>query len=672
MIQSENSSKKIKENKYKILRMSLLLGQDENREETINNFEDSAREIDVMNNETYLSELENKLYETDNLNDETAKLTNLVDYIKGRISQRESLLSDYANVTGRNLIGLGEIKYEDKLEEYEERLKYINEYLDNTNRLNESEEELRNLKERLIQEEELKQNNEEKNKEIETLLLEKFESIAKDIIDDYNLTEENIDIHIAEMNKKTEESKNSLDIFKKSFETLKNAGINSEDEQEYKSYVIGARDEYYEYKEKSYLMELYRLLLTNEQEFTKIYIKRNNINELLNERIALREELEITEPDNLTSIYNILAEQKEIVEGEQENIDNISTIAARIEYIEDNIKKLKEDNNKIEILSILKEYNIIDTYMEDNQNDFNVEIPNIKTAIKDNTDNIDIPEPQPEEITEEQEYNLSTPQFSFPKELNIPNNNIDINVDIPTEEEHEIKEEIVPEEETEPTNEEQNNNIEEKIEQPVTTEEVVEEPKKEEPIMEGTTKEEQNEDKTKEPELPIKKPYKNNFVMGCHDPLGLNADECVEKATNVMKKVGEMLNIIPKEDSKKEIKEEKVEEKVEEKKEETNPFFDNNEPKEEAPTVNPFFEENTEKKVEIDNPATTNSFLDTPKEEPKKEESNVKNVLSNDLDFWSQNPITETDSNDDIDVSNDDFFANSMNDFEFPNLDEFK
>ena len=53
MIQNENnSSRKIKENKYKILRMSLLLGTDTDKEETINNFEDAAREIDFMNNES--------------------------------------------------------------------------------------------------------------------------------------------------------------------------------------------------------------------------------------------------------------------------------------------------------------------------------------------------------------------------------------------------------------------------------------------------------------------------------------------------------------------------------------------------------------------------------------------------------------------------------------------
>ena len=58
------SDNKIKENKYKILRMSLLLGSDENREETLNNFEDAAREIDAMNDAIYLKGLEDKFYDT--------------------------------------------------------------------------------------------------------------------------------------------------------------------------------------------------------------------------------------------------------------------------------------------------------------------------------------------------------------------------------------------------------------------------------------------------------------------------------------------------------------------------------------------------------------------------------------------------------------------------------
>ena len=98
MIQDNIDSNKIKENKYKILRMSLLLGNGEDREETINNFEDASREIDAMNDEIYLKDLEGKFYDTLTLEEEEKKLAVLVDYIGGRVEQRISLLNDFNNV----------------------------------------------------------------------------------------------------------------------------------------------------------------------------------------------------------------------------------------------------------------------------------------------------------------------------------------------------------------------------------------------------------------------------------------------------------------------------------------------------------------------------------------------------------------------------------------------
>ena len=81
---------KIKENKYKILRMSIILASGENQEETLANFEESAREIDAMNDETYLTEIEDKFYDTVKLEEEEEKLAVLVDYIGGRVEQRIS------------------------------------------------------------------------------------------------------------------------------------------------------------------------------------------------------------------------------------------------------------------------------------------------------------------------------------------------------------------------------------------------------------------------------------------------------------------------------------------------------------------------------------------------------------------------------------------------------
>jgi len=618
MIQKENnSSRKIKENKYKILRMSLLLGTDTDKEETITNFEDAAREIDSMNNETYLSELEPKFYDTKTLEEEKEKLTELVDYIAGRISQRDSLLSDYINVTGRNLNGLGEIKYENKLFEYQERLKYINEYLDNTRKIEEETNELQELKARLIEEEKQKEQNEIKNEELENLLFKKFKEIVSNKIDISNLNEENIDNTIASLYHKTEDSKKSLDIFTKSFETLKNAGISYEEEAEYKSYVVSARDLYYENKEEEYLLELYKLLLSNETEYMQIYNKRESINSLLKERLELRENLAIKETDCLNNIYNIIENQSKIVEGQKENIDNIANITSKIIYIEERIEELNEANQKVEILSLLKEYNIIDTYDED------IRVPEITPIAEENTDdNVEIPD-------------------------------LDLSFEIP-----EVEEEIS------------------------LTEEIPTEVKPQEDIQEEPT--EIKEEEEQEFELPINKPYKNNFVMGSHDPMGLDVEECIDKAKKVMKRVGKMLNI-PLEEEQEEVKEAPIVEEMKEEErviEPANPFVQPEEVKLEVPKVeeNPFV--NTElpqeepKKEEVVNPfVEPQASIEEPiieEQEIPKEESNVKNVLPSADSFWDTDIPSASDFDETLAVSNDDFFANSMNDFEFPNLDEFK
>ena len=179
MTQNYINNNKIKENKYKILRMSLILGSDENREETINNFEESAREIDAMNDETYLRELEEKFYDTLKLEEEEKKLEVLVDYIGGRVEQRISLLSDFANITGYDLSNLPPIKYYDKLDDYKERLKYIREYLSNNERITNLNQEIEEAETKLKESYENKATSEEHNARNEEILQSKFNNIIK-------------------------------------------------------------------------------------------------------------------------------------------------------------------------------------------------------------------------------------------------------------------------------------------------------------------------------------------------------------------------------------------------------------------------------------------------------------------------------------------------------------
>ena len=370
------SNNKIKENKYKILRMSLILGSDDDRTETLNNFEESAREIDAMNDEIYLKDLEDKFYDTLKLEEEEEKLAVLVDYIGGRVEQRISLLSDFANITGYDLSNLPPIKYYDKLDDYKERLKYIREYLGNTEQINiltvEIEEAETKLKEAYLS----KATSEECNSRNEEIILNKFKNIIRGIPEIKDVAEENIDIRLNEILNSVKESKKSLDIFSKSYTTLRSSGISYDEEQEYKSYVENAKDLYYKNKEQEYLLKIYQHLLIKETEYSGILDKRQQINSLLYERLDLRRDLGIDGTDALVPLYDLLEKQYNEIETQRETIQNIELLNKEIESKKEQLSELEQDNQKVEILALLREFCIIDTYID---NELDVEIPQDET-----------------------------------------------------------------------------------------------------------------------------------------------------------------------------------------------------------------------------------------------------------------------------------------------------
>ena len=415
MTQNYINTNKIKENKYKILRMSLILGADDNREETINNFEESAREIDAMNDETYLSELETKFYDTLKLEEEEEKLAALVDYIGGRVEQRISLLSDFANITGYDLSGLPPIKYYDKLDDYKERLKYIREYLSNSERINKLEIEIEESETKLQEAYETKKTSEEYNNRNEEIILSKFNNLIRPLewLKDINL--DNIDSQLNNIISNVEESKKSLDIFLKSYTTLKGSGINYEEEVEYKSYVDNAKEIYYANKEQEYLLKIYKLLLNKEIEYSKIIVKRQNINEILNERLNLRNELEITENDTLNSLYETLEKQYKDIEQQLNTIESIKYLTSLIETKKNEKNDLDQDNQKVEILSLLREFCIIDTYAE--MEDSISETEEIVANEFDKENIEETPIPFPDKPQEEIEEEINIPEDFFATSL---------------------------------------------------------------------------------------------------------------------------------------------------------------------------------------------------------------------------------------------------------------
>ena len=358
------SSNKIKENKYKILRMSLLLGRGENQEETLTNFEEAARDIDTMNDEIYLNDLEGKFYDTLTLEEEEKKLSVLVDYIGGRVEQRISLLSDFSNVTGYDLTNLPPIKYYDKLDGYKERLKYIREYLSNIEGIKNLDKEINDAEKKLKEAYLNKATAEDYNSRNEEILLNKFENLFKSTALK-DITEENINEKVEEVSSLTEESKKSLDIFNKSFSTLTGSGISYEEEEEYKSYVENAKEVYYMNKEQEYILKIYQYLLRSQIEYNTILEKREAINQLLYERVELRKDLKVKEPDALNNLYDLLERQFEDIKHQKDNIELIDSLTENINKYKEALNELEVDNQKVEILALLREFCLIDTYNED-------------------------------------------------------------------------------------------------------------------------------------------------------------------------------------------------------------------------------------------------------------------------------------------------------------------
>ena len=610
------SSNKIKENKYKILRMSLLLGNNDEREDTINNFEDASREIDAMNDEVYLKDIEKKFYDTMTLEEEEKKLTELVDYIGGRIEQRISLLSDFSNVTGFELTNLPPIKHYEKLDELKERLEYIREYLGNIDTINKLKNEISELENILNNAYVKKAKSEEKNSKDEIELLNRFNNIVRKLDVLKEVDSNNINEKLEKAIERASDSKKSLDIFDKSFATLSNSGISEAEKKEYLSYVTGAKDDYYTNKEMEYLLRLYVLFNSTETEYIKILDKRENINDLIHDRLNLRDELNIKNIDKLSSIYETLEKQYEEIKKQRENLDEIERLTTEINNKKDESAELERDNTKVEILALLKEFCIIDTYDDINFEDINTEkAPNI---MEDEENKI-----LTEEIKDE-------PQ----EEIEISNINFDINEDLSLETVGEIPE--------------QDESTEENIES-TENDHILEE----EPL--------------------------ENEVVAIKDASNINIEDAKLKSNNVMKRVGEMLGVKVEETKivNVDLKDDKEVSKIEEK--ELDSKIDNEEvivnndkeqniqPEENNIFINTNFDADPETNEMMSNKETTtinpmfsnalgNNTLDDIMSQPI-EESN-----DDSLDFWSTNEETPLDLNSlpDLD-SNDTFFSTNIN-----------
>lgn len=353
---------KVRFDLYKILRMSILLSQNDVDEETLKKFQDASSNIDEILDKDYEKKLETLFYKTNTLEEEEDRLKKLVTLVKNRVEQRKSLIDDYQTITFKRFPDLGYINKSGELDLYETRLNTIKSYLDNSRLIKLNEIELSDLRDKLVKEHDKKQENEVRNSRLETSLYNEFMNVLSDDAIYSTKDFSDIDNEILELQSKIQEAKDQKDTFVTAFDNLKSSGITGELEIEYSSYVENSKKNYYLLKEEEYILKLYKLISDKKSDYGNLFVKREDIKNLLQERTLLRTELDIKEKDLLLPVSNLLLEQRQDIIAEKENIDNINNLTERIKLKESRLEDLNKEIGKPEILSILKEFSLIDTY----------------------------------------------------------------------------------------------------------------------------------------------------------------------------------------------------------------------------------------------------------------------------------------------------------------------
>lgn len=356
MISGSSAFNDILEKKYKILRTSLILGNSKNRDDLLLQFEDTARRVDDIYNNRYLQILASKKYPTKNLNEEEDRLRDLIDFIKKRVYDRKCFLDDYKEITLYNLDGLKDISDEDELSLYENRLSIIDEYLANVDKIDDINKRISECKDELDEKYKVNAENQALDVKYEDTLLDEFNKIILD--DEYysKLSYTDIDKELDDLDISSKDKKATLDTFIASYDALENSGIGEDEKNEYKSYVRDAKVDYYNDVEKIYILKLYKMVLDKKTEYKDIFSKRENITNLLNERLVLRNDLGIDSFDVLSGFYDVVCDQFGVVKAQKYTIESIDNLILTLDGYENDLKELTMRNSDKEILDVVSDY----------------------------------------------------------------------------------------------------------------------------------------------------------------------------------------------------------------------------------------------------------------------------------------------------------------------------
>ena len=354
--QSLANNDSILEKKFKILRTSIMLGNVRNREEMMREYEETARDIDKIKRDVYEEILASKTYTTTSLEEERDRLKDLIDYIENRVKERNEFIDDYIKITNNFLDGLDKVSQEDELSEYKNRLGNICEYLDNCSEIEKLNKKIKELRDDLEEKYENKANNELINEKLEDSLIDEFNKVvaSNEYYSELNYTD--IEEELNKLEEILSDKKDVMNTFTSSYEALKNAGISGVEREEYLSYVQDARVDYYNELEKSFILNIYKLVLDKISDYDRLYEKRQRIDKILDDRDKVRKELEITSRDDIQYFADLCREQFSIIKSQKINMENIDRLILEISNCEDKLENLDKANSRDEIVELLKEF----------------------------------------------------------------------------------------------------------------------------------------------------------------------------------------------------------------------------------------------------------------------------------------------------------------------------
>lgn len=349
------------ENLCKIFETRIKLDKEKNIEtppDVLINYEKYSKKIDSIYNSKFEKEIKPLIVPAVTIEKEEERLGKLISLLKSRLEKREELENRFYLTTGRYIKGLQLVVSESEFEDKKNRLETITKYLDTRNEINTVNESISELKDKLSDEVAKQDEYIKKNKIMEDELYNTFKDVISN--DDYlsKLNEDDIDTEIAMVIDKVKDNKETLDVTKDSVNSLMISG----DNDDYASYIEDAERSYFTWKNRELLLKIYSLVIKFEDNYNDLYEKRDKINRIVRNRRSIKDNLTIEVTDNFSSFEDVLKEQLDVLKNEKEVLENVSNYTNRISFKEERLSELEEANNSVEILSILREYGLIDTY----------------------------------------------------------------------------------------------------------------------------------------------------------------------------------------------------------------------------------------------------------------------------------------------------------------------